>query len=119
MRIRTLFHGIVAFACRRANHLLAQQSGDPSFREKSPIPRRRRTRTTTISLSAKLVSLPRPSSATKKGNLVHTLNKDDFCALGRQQGPSPIRYFDKDDDLPYTLGLLVDTSGSVRKHARR
>ncbi len=67
---------------------------------------------TTLSLSAKLVSIP-VVVRDKKGQIVHTLNKGDF-ALQVDGTTQPIRYFDKDDDLPLTLGLLVDTSGSVR-----
>lgn len=49
----------------------------------------------------------------KKGNIVNTLNKDDFTLIedGR---PQTIKYFTRDTDLPLTLGLLVDTSGSQR-----
>ena len=69
-------------------------------------------KTTTIALDAKLVSLP-VVVRDKKGAIVRTLNKDDFMLQvdGKTQ---PIRYFDKDDDLPLTLGLLVDTSQSQR-----
>ena len=49
----------------------------------------------------------------KSGALATTLDKGDFelAIDGRQQ---PIRYFDRDNNLPLTLGLLVDISGSVR-----
>jgi VWFA-related protein len=66
----------------------------------------------TITANAQLVNLP-VVVRDKNGALVTTLNKDDFALAvdGRKQ---PIRYFDRDNDLPLTLGLLVDTSGSVR-----
>ena len=50
----------------------------------------------------------------KTGSLVGTLGQDDFSLLedGR---PQTIRYFARDTDLPLTLGLMVDTSGSQRK----
>lgn len=52
----------------------------------------------------------------KKGELVHGLTKDDF--LLREDGkPQPIRYFNNDSDLPLTIGLMVDTSGSLKLHA--
>jgi VWFA-related protein len=49
----------------------------------------------------------------KKGALVGNLNKDDFSVYedGKQQ---TIKYFTKETDLPLTLGLLVDVSGSQR-----
>jgi VWFA-related protein len=66
----------------------------------------------TISVKAQLVNLP-VVVRDKNGALVTTLNKDDF-ALAVDGRPQPVRYFDRDNDLPLTLGLLVDTSGSVR-----
>jgi len=49
----------------------------------------------------------------KRGALVQDLAKDDFEVLenGRRQ---EIRYFARDTDLPLTVALLVDVSGSVR-----
>ena len=49
----------------------------------------------------------------KKGALVGNLDKDDFTIFedGKQQ---TIKYFTKETDLPLTLGLLVDVSGSQR-----
>lgn len=49
----------------------------------------------------------------KHGVLVKDLRKEDFEVLenGRRQ---EIRYFARDTDLPLTVALLVDVSGSVR-----
>jgi VWFA-related protein len=49
----------------------------------------------------------------KGGKIVSNLTKDDFDLLedGR---PQTIKYFSRETDLPLTLGLLVDTSGSQR-----
>ncbi len=68
--------------------------------------------TPTISVNAQLVNLP-VIVHDKKGALVANLTKDDF-ALSVDGHPQSIRYFDRDNDLPLTLGLLVDVSGSVR-----
>ena len=68
--------------------------------------------TTTLSLDAKLVNLP-VIVRDKKNALIQNLTKDDFT-LTVDGHPESIRYFDKDNDLPLTLGLLVDVSGSVR-----
>jgi VWFA-related protein len=50
----------------------------------------------------------------KTGSLAGNLNQEDFSLSedGRQQ---TIRYFARESDLPLTLGLLVDTSGSQRR----
>ena len=47
----------------------------------------------------------------KKGALINSLQKDDFTLLedGQQQ---TIKYFTKETDLPLTIGMLVDVSGS-------
>ena len=49
----------------------------------------------------------------KKGQIVKDLNKEDFV-LDEEGHPQVIRYFARETDLPLTLGLLVDTSGSQR-----
>jgi VWFA-related protein len=48
-----------------------------------------------------------------KGQVVTDLTQDDFL-LDEDGRPQTIRYFSRETDLPLTLGLLVDTSGSER-----
>jgi VWFA-related protein len=67
---------------------------------------------TTISVESRLVNIP-VVVRDGKGALVNTLNKADFSLMVDGK-PQTIRYFDLDTNLPLTLGLLVDTSGSVR-----
>jgi VWFA-related protein len=50
----------------------------------------------------------------KTGALVGNLGQDDF-ALFEDGRPQIIRYFARESNLPLTLGLLVDTSGSQRR----
>ena len=66
----------------------------------------------TIAVDARLVNLP-VVVRDKKGALIQNLTKDDFI-LQVDGKPQTIRYFDKDTNLPLTLGLLVDTSRSQR-----
>jgi VWFA-related protein len=49
----------------------------------------------------------------KGGKVIRTLQKEDFT-IEDEGKPQPIRYFSQQSDLPLTLGLLVDTSGSMR-----
>ena len=49
----------------------------------------------------------------KTGSLIGNLNKEDF-SLTEEGRPQTIRYFARESDLPLTLGLMVDTSGSQR-----
>ena len=50
----------------------------------------------------------------KTGALIGNLEKDDFV-LSEDGRPQTIRYFARESDLPLTLGLLIDTSGSQRR----
>jgi VWFA-related protein len=50
----------------------------------------------------------------KQGQIVRNLARDDF-AIEEDGRPQIIRYFSRQSDLPLTLGLLVDTSGSERR----
>ncbi len=49
----------------------------------------------------------------KNGGLVGNLTKDDFT-LSEDGQTQTIKYFTRDTDLPLTIGLLVDVSGSQR-----
>jgi len=68
--------------------------------------------TLTIKTDSSLVNLPLVVRD-KRGALVKTLSKDDLV-LTEDGKPQTIRYFDRDVDLPLTLGLLVDVSLSQR-----
>jgi VWFA-related protein len=50
----------------------------------------------------------------KQGKIAKDLVQDDF-SIDEDGRPQTIRYFAKQADLPLTLGLLVDTSGSERR----
>src|ERR1017187_8326977 len=49
----------------------------------------------------------------KRGALIANLQKDDFTILEEGKAQT-IKYFTKETDLPLTIGLLVDVSGSQR-----
>ena len=87
---------------------VAQQTSAPA--EKAPA--QTGSGTTTLSLNANLVNLP-VIVRDKKGALVTNLTKADF-ALSVDGHAQTIRYFDLDNNLPLTLGLMVDTSQSQR-----
>ena len=54
-----------------------------------------------------------PPCATRRGGLVANLEKNDFTVL-EDGKPQEIKYFTRETDLPLTIGLLVDVSGSQR-----
>lgn len=66
----------------------------------------------TLSVDVKVVTLP-VTVRDKKGQIVTNLTKDDFTLL-EDNRPQTIKYFNLDTNLPLTLGLLVDTSMSMR-----
>ena len=49
----------------------------------------------------------------KQGQIVRDLTRDDFL-LDEDGRPQTIAYFSRETDLPLTIGLLIDTSGSQR-----
>ena len=49
----------------------------------------------------------------KKNGLVPNLEQRDFTIL-EDGKPQPIKYFTRETDLPLTIGLLIDVSGSQR-----
>src|SRR3984885_2797385 len=50
----------------------------------------------------------------KRGKFVRNLNQKDFAILDDHKPPQSIVNFRRETDLPISLGLLIDTSGSVR-----
>lgn len=67
---------------------------------------------TTLKVSTRIVSIS-AVVAGKSGEPTGGLTKDDFI-LKQDGKEEPIRYFSQGADLPLTLALLVDTSGSQR-----
>ena len=68
--------------------------------------------TTTLKVDVKTVLLP-VTVRDKHGKLIENLTKTDF-ALTEDSKTEVINYFATNANLPLTLGLLVDTSMSVR-----
>lgn len=66
-----------------------------------------------ITVEAKIVTVF-ATVRDKHGQLVASLTKDDF-AVDEDGRPQTITYFARENDLPLTTGLLVDTSLSQRR----
>jgi VWFA-related protein len=71
-----------------------------------------RAQDATFSTDVKVVSVL-ATVRDRQGKIVSNLTKDDFL-LSEEGRPQTIRYCSRETDLPLTLGLLVDTSGSQR-----
>ena len=83
--------------------LLAQAPQKQAKPEQEPAP---------IKVDVDVVSIL-ASVRDKRGSLVANLEKQDFTVL-EDGKPQEIKYFTKETDLPLTIGLLVDVSGSQR-----
>jgi VWFA-related protein len=66
-----------------------------------------------LSVQVKVVNVP-ATVRDKHGKLVNNLMKDDFV-LEEDGRPQDVHYFAQENNLPLTLGLLVDTSLSQRR----
>jgi len=99
---------VLSAVCLVAGIATAQQPATPAAAQAPQTD----GKTPTLSLTANLVNLP-VIVRDKKGAIVTTLTKSDFT-LSVDGHAQTIRYFDRDQNLPLTLGLLVDTSQSQR-----
>src|SRR5260370_280537 len=75
----------------------------------------------TITVNVDIVSLY-CAVRSKQNGLVSTLGKDDF-ELREDGAPQTVKYFSRETNIPLTMGLLVDVSGSqqnlieIERHA--
>jgi len=102
--------GAAASAQESKPVLTTSKASAPSTSESADIPTSGSAGT--INVQAKLVVMP-AVVRDKKGALVNDLKKENFT-LEVDGEAQTIRYFDHDTDVPLTLGLLVDVSGSMR-----
>src|SRR5208282_2716552 len=74
------------------------------------------TSPTVLKVPVYLVNVPL-TVTDKKNRLVIMMTKDDFN-LFEDGTPQPIEYFSRETDLALRIGLLVDTSNSIRDRLR-
>lgn len=86
----------------------AQQEQGPKL-DQNPKP----DQNPTFSAGVKVVNLF-ATVRDQKGAIVKDLTKNDFI-LDEDGRPQTIGYFSQESNLPLTVGLLVDTSGSTRR----
>jgi VWFA-related protein len=89
----------------------------PALQSQNSTPSSTSTPTTTLSVDVNVVTLP-VTVRDKKGKIVTNLTKDDF-ALEEDGKPQTVRYFNQENNLPLTVGLLVDTSMSERDNLEK
>jgi len=116
MRFRLLTAALLSLALLplvlRAPALCAQEapspSGPPPPSDAAPIPQND-TDAPTININVNLVNLY--FSARDKDGFITNLVKND-CALTEDKTPQTIKNFTQEKNLPLTIGILLDTSGS-------
>jgi VWFA-related protein len=110
MRIRaiSLMGVLVAVSCVAADCLAQQATQQTATANEKNVEQKPMA---TLHVQAREVLLP-VTVRDKKGALVTDLNKSDF-ALTEDGRPQTIKSFTKESNLPFRVGLLVDTSRSV------
>ena len=89
------------------------ESQQPQLTRPAQSPSGQQGESSTFSTDVKVVNVF-ATVRDKKGAIVHNLTKTDFV-LDEDGRPETIAYFSQESNLPLTLGLLVDTSGSQRR----
>lgn len=51
----------------------------------------------------------------KHGHFINNLNENDFALLDDQRAPEAVYSFSRETDLPLRVGILIDTSTSIRR----
>jgi len=112
MRLRLPVIVLLALACTTfAAYAQEAPSPDASPVSNAPDTTQQEERaTTTLKVNVNLVSLYY-TVRDKRGGLIPNLTKDD-CSILEDKQPQKIKNFSAESDLPLTLGILLDTSGS-------
>src|SRR5579864_1091626 len=101
-----------------ASFSLAQQNAaQPATQNQQPASTSQKSQdsqepTTTLKVNVNVVQLFF-NVKEKHGGLVPNLTKDDF-EISEDSKPQTIKYFTAESNLPLTLGMLIDSSGSQR-----
>ncbi|MGO8785954.1 MAG: VWA domain-containing protein [Terriglobia bacterium] len=98
--------------CALAGWLLAQESKSSAPPSTAQTP----TNPSVIHVPVYLVNVPL-TVTDKKNRLVIMMTKDDFN-LFEDGKPQSIQYFSRETDLALRIGLLIDTSNSIRDRLR-
>jgi VWFA-related protein len=92
--------------------LFAQDSTSGSAGNNSQLPAGQKPITVRVELVNVLTTV-----TDKKNRLVTDLTKDDF-RIFEDGKPQDIRFFSRETDLPLRIGILIDTSNSIRERLR-
>ena len=99
-----LLSAVITASTLLAASVVAQQSTKPSDQDQNP--------SETLKVNVNVVQLFF-NVKDKHGALIPNLTKDDFT-IAEEGKPQTIKYFTAESNLPLTLGMLIDASGSQR-----
>src|SRR5271169_4649753 len=108
--VASLFSASVA-AAQALPHLAGTPDSDSQTQDNQP--EERDQSVSTLKVNVNVVQLFF-NVKDKKGGLIPSLTKDDFQLL-EDGKPETIKYFTAESDLPLTLGILIDSSGSQQR----
>ena len=94
----------------------SQHRPQPSRHPPIRSPRTRKQPTETLKVNVNVVQLFF-NVKDKHGALIPNLTKDDFDIF-EDGKPQTVKYFTAESNLPLTLGILIDSSGSQLRRAR-
>jgi VWFA-related protein len=105
------FFGLLLFGCFLAGPSAAQtaQKSGPSH---GTTPAQEQKATSTIRVPVNLVNVLF-TVADKKGRLISNLSRNDFSVF-EDGKPQKISFFGRETNLPLRIGILIDTSNSIR-----
>src|SRR5580704_5728503 len=109
------FAGLLLIACQSAS-VLSQAQEMPRLVTPDQSPAQDQTEDqsmSTLKVNVNVVQLFF-NVKDKKGGLIPSLTKSDFQLL-EDGKPETIKYFTAESDLPLTLGILIDSSGSQQR----
>jgi len=101
----------VFFCCLAGGQLFAQEAAGGAAASTQPTGDQNR-----IQVRVELVNVL-ATVTNKKNQLVTDLTKDDF-RIFEDGKPQAIRFFSRETDLPLRIGMLIDTSNSIRDRLR-
>jgi len=103
-RTRIVFTAAVALAAASFSFSFAQQTPARTPDDQKPVD--------TLKVNVNVVQLFF-NVKDKKGGLIPNLTKDDF-EIYEDGKPQTVKYFTAESNLPLTLGIMIDSSGSQR-----
>ena len=103
-RTRIVFTAAVALAAASFSFSFAQQTPARTTDDQKPVE--------TLKVNVNVVQLFF-NVKDKKGGLIPNLTKDDF-EIYEDGKPQTVKYFTAESNLPLTLGIMIDSSGSQR-----